>query len=108
MTVKKILAANSLDLGRCGQPDHGLRPLFRASHERSIEPGDNSREPLEIIEEICVDSTRMETVDRDCCAFQFSGELVGEEDIGQFRLTVGFTTTVTMLKLQIIKIDVPQ
>src|SRR5262245_45712125 len=100
MTVKKILAANSLDLRRFGQPDHGLRSFFRASHERSIEPGDNSREAFEIIEEICVNSTRMETVDCDSCAFQFSGELVGEEDIGQFRLSVGFTSPVTMLKLQ--------
>src|SRR5262245_43353341 len=108
MTVKKVLAGDFLDLGGCGKPDDRLRAFFRAPHEWSIEPGHKSRETFETGEEISVDPTRVHAVDRDSSALQSSGELVCENDIGQFRLAVGFTTAVTMLELWIVKIDMPQ
>lgn len=101
----EVFATDRRHLGRGGQIDRGLGPLFRRDGGN---PGQQPKEATEqppAVSKIGLHETRMKGIDRHPMARQPPGQFAREEDVGQLRLAVGPPRAVIRRELQVAEVD---
>src|SRR5690606_41914143 len=99
-------SAHALQLRRAGEMDRRLRSLLHVDGaDEEGEPEAQPEQELVVHPEIAGDEARMERVGRDARALEPSGQLVGEQAVGELRALIGTPTGIAALALQVREID---